>query len=559
MTITPPPGSNNSGGGGERGGYTPTPPTRATAEEIKVLTDAVTAANTLHNGAAEGTEPGEYAEGSKATLQTAIEAANAIATKENVTKAEVDKGIADLQTAVDAFKAGKVPTPTPATAEEIKVLTDAVASANTLHNGAAEGTEPGQYAEGSKVTLQTGIEQANAIATKENVTKAEVDKGIADLQKAVDAFKAGKVPAPTPATAEEIKVLTDAVASANTLHDGATEGTEPGEYAEGSKATLQTAIEAANAIATKENVTKAEVDKGIADLQTAVDAFKAGKVPAPTPATAEEITVLTDAVTAANTLHNGAAEGTEPGQYAEGSKETLKTVIDAADAVATKENVTKAEVDKGIADLQTAVDAFKAGKVPAPTPATAEEIKVLTDAVTAANTLHNGAAEGTEPGEYAEGSKATLQTAIEAADAVATKENVTKAEVDKGIADLQTAVNAFKAGKVPAPTPATAEEIKVLTDAVASANTLHDGATEGTEPGEYAEGSKATLQTAIEAANAIATKENVTKAEVDKGIADLQTAVDAFKAGKVPGQANTSHSRRNKSINRCGSISKYFA
>ena len=237
-----------------------------------------------------------------------------------------------------------------------------------MHNGAAEGTEPGEYAEGSKATLQTAIEAANAIATKENVTKAEVDKGVADLQTAVDAFKAGKVPAPTPATAEEIKVLTDAVASANTLHDGATEGTEPGEYAEGSKATLQTVIEAANAIAKKENVTKAEVDKGIADLQTAVDAFKAGKVPAPTPATAEEIKVLTDAVAAANTLHNGAAEGTEPGQYAEGSKVTLKTVIDAVDAVAKKENVTKAEVDKGVADLQTAVNAFKAGKVPEPAP-----------------------------------------------------------------------------------------------------------------------------------------------------------------------------------------------
>ena len=35
------------------------------------------------------------------------------------------------------------------------------------------------------------------IATKENVTKAEVDNGVADLQKAVVTFEAGKVPVPT--------------------------------------------------------------------------------------------------------------------------------------------------------------------------------------------------------------------------------------------------------------------------------------------------------------------------------------------------------------------------
>ena len=85
-----------------------------------------------------------------------------------------------------------------ATQTQVDEAVTALARATTT---ASEGTEPGQYKVGSKVTLQTAIEAANAIATKENVTKVEVDQAVTDLQKAVVTFEAGKVQELTPVIA----------------------------------------------------------------------------------------------------------------------------------------------------------------------------------------------------------------------------------------------------------------------------------------------------------------------------------------------------------------------
>ena len=73
------------------------------------------------------------------------------------------------------------------------------------------------------------------------------------------------------------------IAVAQALHDGATEGTDPGEYAAGSKATLQAAIDDAQAVVDQDNpkATTAEVTQAEADLAEAVATFEAGKVPTP--------------------------------------------------------------------------------------------------------------------------------------------------------------------------------------------------------------------------------------------------------------------------------------
>ena len=71
-----------------------------------------------------------------------------------------------------------------------------------------------------------------------------------------------------------------------------------------------------------------------------------------------------------------------------------------------------------------------------------------------------------------------------------------------------------------------------LTAAITSAIALHDGATEGTVAGNYLKGSKATLQTAIDAAQAVVNSTTATQLQVNAAVATLAAAVTTF-AGQL--------------------------
>lgn len=73
--------------------------------------------------------------------------------------------------------------------------------------------------------------------------------------------------------------------------------------------------------------------------------------------------------------------------------------------------------------------------------------------------------------------------------------------------------------------PAT-EGLKKLID---EAQTLLDGMTEGTEAGQYPEGTKSTLQAAVNTAKDVLKKENLTEKEVSDAALALQSAIDAAK------------------------------
>jgi hypothetical protein len=74
-------------------------------------------------------------------------------------------------------------------------------------------------------------------------------------------------------------------------------------------------------------------------------------------------------------------------------------------------------------------------------------------------------------------------------------------------------------------------DLTALTAEIVSAQSIHDGATEGTEGGQYAAGSKATLQAAIDAAETLTDQD--TQEDIDAALVTLQAAVTAFLAGVV--------------------------
>ncbi|SDP04853.1 hypothetical protein SAMN04487897_1331, partial [Paenibacillus sp. yr247] len=82
----------------------------------------------------------------------------------------------------------------------------------------------------------------------------------------------------------DITTLVATISTAQSKFDAATEGTEVGQYAVGSKATLQTAIDVATALKNDANATQTQVDVAATTLSDAVAAFEAGKVSADTTA-----------------------------------------------------------------------------------------------------------------------------------------------------------------------------------------------------------------------------------------------------------------------------------
>jgi hypothetical protein len=79
--------------------------------DFTALNSAITAAQSLHDAAVEGTNPGEYAAGSKAVYQSAIDAAQLVADDTLADQATVDAAVTDLATATAVFQSGMVALP----------------------------------------------------------------------------------------------------------------------------------------------------------------------------------------------------------------------------------------------------------------------------------------------------------------------------------------------------------------------------------------------------------------------------------------------------------------
>jgi hypothetical protein len=83
-------------------------------------------------------------------------------------------------------------------------------------------------------------------------------------------------------------------------------------------------------------------------------------------------------------------------------------------------------------------------------------------------------------------------------------------------------------------TATTTVDKTTLASTIATAQTLHDNSVEGTNPGQYAVGSRAIFQSAIDAAHAAWNDANATQSEIVTANTNLNTAIDTFNQGKVP-------------------------
>ncbi|WP_020617472.1 InlB B-repeat-containing protein [Paenibacillus daejeonensis] len=169
--------------------------------------------------------------------------------------------------------------------EEVEVdrstLEQDIRTAQALHDGAVEGTQPGQYPTGAKATLQAAIATATAVYDQSSATQQQVDEAVTALTAAVQGFRNAINPViipvnpGTPGVTVDKSVLQTTLRDAQSLHDQAVAGTEAGQYPASAKAALQTAITAAQAVNSSSSATQTAVNQADAELKNQMSAFRA--------------------------------------------------------------------------------------------------------------------------------------------------------------------------------------------------------------------------------------------------------------------------------------------
>ncbi len=236
-------------------------------------------------------------------------------------------------------------------------------------------------------------------------------------------------------------------------------------------------------------------------------------------------TAIDQAIADAQQKHDGAVEGTGPGEYPPPAKNDLQQAIDVAKSVRTKNCVTQEELTTAENALKNAVTVFESKKIPECPDVDYTEID---QALTNAQQIHDNAIEGSLSGEYLPGSKAEFQQRIDTVSAVRNKPCVTQDELDEATSFLAWAIIEFELNMI--------HEIDytLIDQTIADAQQRHDNAVEGSNPGEYLPGAKTELQQAIDAAQLVRDKPDVTQFEINAAVVTLNAAIAIFESKKIP-------------------------
>ncbi len=420
--------------------------------------------------------------------------------------------------------------PAPPVIPNTSLLNTLIASAQSLHDGATEGVSAGEYAVGSKETLQATIDATTALKTvaeKGAVSQTEVDAAITELGEAITAF----------AQAKETGGEKDATPPVIMLVGNAAITITVGSAYQDAGAT---ALDDVDGDITSSIVTSGAVEPskvGVYELTYAVS-DTSGNEAVPVVRT---VTVISPSAPVISLLGSATVTIEVGAPYRDAEATALDDLDgDISNQIVLTGIVRNTQIGVYTLSYNVTDSGGNAATTVVRTVRVTPVISALTAAITAAQALHDGATEGVSAGEYAVGSKATFQTAIDAAGAVKASALLVaagQAEVDGAAATLSGAVTVFSDGKVTE--ESVVLEISALSAAINSVQAFHDGATEGVEVGQYASDSKKTLQTAIDAATAVKTlaeKGAASQKEVDAAIATLTDAITAFLKGKVPGE-----------------------
>ncbi|MFF2093033.1 S-layer homology domain-containing protein [Paenibacillus sp. NPDC058174] len=310
--------------------------------------------------------------------------------------------------------------------------------------------------------------------------------------------------------------LFEAIASAKKLLKDHSPGPMAGQVPLYAHVALTVALSDAKAFveAIRNTSTAADLNGAGALLQTAIQTFNAAIIQ-------PDVTVLQAALTDANQALANHPAGTGVGETTAAARSVLQTAITAAQLVANNAGShTQGQIDTAAAALRAAITAFEGTLIQAGDASDLDA--VLGDA----NQMLADHPEGTGVGETTGAARAALQAAIDTAQAVSDDAaHQTQVQLDAASAVLRYAIDVFEDTLVQAGDAAALEAL--LLEAI---QTLADHP-EGTAVGETTSAARAAMQTAIDAAQAIADDAaNQSEAQFIAAIAALNQALDQFEA-----------------------------
>ncbi|QHW32935.1 hypothetical protein GZH47_20480 [Paenibacillus rhizovicinus] len=178
-----------------------------TVADHSALIEAIADAQHTHDTAVAGSEAGQYPASAISGLQSAIDAAQAVADNAAASQEELATAITGLNDAVSAFlNSVNIPQ---ADADKT-ALGHAIDAAQSTYDAAAEGSKVGQYPQAAKAALAAAIGQANEVFHNASALQAVVDQAVTTLQAAVQTFTGqfiSLVPGATHITIQDLSIL----------------------------------------------------------------------------------------------------------------------------------------------------------------------------------------------------------------------------------------------------------------------------------------------------------------------------------------------------------------
>ncbi|MFJ2044907.1 leucine-rich repeat protein [Paenibacillus taichungensis] len=473
------------------------------------LDSAITAAQQALTDHPQGTDVGQTSAGARTALQSATDAAQQILDNAgNYTQDQLDTAVNELNAAVQVFNAAVIQAGIPTG------LDSAITAAQQALTDHPQGTDVGQTSAGTRTALETALDAAQQILDNAgDYTQGQLDTAVNELNTAVQVFNAAVIQAGVPtALGAAITVAQQALAD----HP---EGTDVGQTSAGTRTALETVLDAAQQILLNAgNYTQTQLDTVVNELDTAVQVFNTAVIKAGIP------TALDSAITAAQQALADHPEGTDVGQTSAGERAALETALDVAQQIFVNAgNYTQDQLDIAVNELDTAVQVFNAAVIQAGIPT------ALDSAIKAAQQALADHPEGTDVGQTSAGTRTALETALDVAQQILDNGgNYTQDQLNTVVNELDSAVQVFNAAVIQAGIPT------ALDSAIKAAQQALADHPEGTDVGQTSGGDRATLQTAIDAAQAIADDaENQSQTRLDEATVSLNDAMAVFEAAWV--------------------------
>ncbi|MDG0810173.1 Ig-like domain repeat protein [Cohnella rhizosphaerae] len=213
----------------------------------------------------QGTNVGEAPASARNTLQTAIDAAQAVSDDAaHRTQGQLDAATATLNAAIGVFNGAVIG------AGDAAALNAAIATAQQALADHPQGTNVGEAPASARNTLQTAIDAAQAVSDDAaHRTQGQLDAATATLNAAIGVFNGAVI------GAGDAAALNAAIATAQQALTDHPEGTNVGEAPASARNTLQTAIDAAQAVSDDAaHRTQGQLDAATATLNAAISAFE---------------------------------------------------------------------------------------------------------------------------------------------------------------------------------------------------------------------------------------------------------------------------------------------